>query len=72
MDRFEHWEKFMLGLAGTSGHNGSHSRNDALYSQSEAGKHSGPDHGWVHGFLHYIRRHRSNMLQQFLNPDPPS
>lgn len=70
VDRLEHWEKSVLGLAGTSGHNGSHSRDAALHSQSKAVMHSGTHHGWVHGMLHFIRRHRSNLLQQFLNPAP--
>ena len=63
----------MLGLAGTSGHNRNFSRNAVLHSQPDGanGMHSGNLYTWVHGILRFIRKHRSSMLQQFLNPERP-
>ena len=72
-DRLEHWEKSVLSMAGTSGH----AANASIQAQhrqkqekiDEPHQHVGPHHSWVQGIIRYIRRHRSHMLQEFLNPE---
>lgn len=73
IDRLERWEKSMLGLAGTSGHNINFTSDAALQRELDGGSSmpTGNLYTWVHGVLRFIRKHRSNMLQQFLNPERP-
>lgn len=72
-DRLERWEKSMLGLAGTSGHNHNFTSDAALPSEPDRADsmHNGNLYTWVHGILKFIRKHRSNMLHQFLSSQRP-
>ncbi len=64
---FESWEKSVLGMAGMSGQ-ANISAQAGLHGMQDAIRDDVLCHGWIQGIVHYIRRHRSNMLHQFLSP----
>jgi len=62
--RVESWEKSVLGMAGMSGQT---NISAGLQRMQNAVTENVLAHGWLQGIVHYIRRHRSNMLHKFLN-----
>ena len=64
--RFESWEKSVLGMAGMSRRT-NNSAQAGLQAMQDAVGENVLGHGWIQRIVHYIRRHRSNMLHHFLS-----
>jgi len=63
----ESWETSVLGMAGMSGQMNNPAKA-GLQGMQVAVRDNVLAHGWLQGIVHYIRRHRSNVLHQFLSP----
>lgn len=63
----EHWEQSVVRMAGMSGP-ADNPAQAGLQGMQDAVRDNGfLGHGWIQCVVHYIRRHGSNMLHQFLS-----